>query len=408
MVFASRAEQDGSADDLWTVPLSGGPPTRLTNQGGVNVPYGWAPDGRVLYWHSSPTEPGDLWAIVHEPRPAPARTPPAPAKAPARAPDVERAGGSWSASCARRRRSSSPAPRGSGCTPWSTSPPAHQAGPAPPAHRLGAGGPTGFSRFDYAPLLSWLANEGFLVVTPNYRGSTGHGVAFMEAVAGEGLGQNDLADVLAAAEYARAHPCADTAAGGGRRRAQLGRVPDPDGGHPGAGGLQLRRGRRGDQRLDGAAGPDGDPRLRPLAGRGLALRAGGPGARPLPGDARRPDHGPPAGLPRRGRPERPLRPDRALRGAGPPGGGGGGARHLPPGGARQRPARRTSGTCWRRRGPSSGATCSPGTSATTPPPASRPECPGDSILCEKRLRSRPPRPGAQRLSGWPPRASAGG
>ena len=49
------------------MPLGGGPPTRLTHQGGVNVPYGWAPDGRVVYWHSSPTEPGDLWAISTAP-----------------------------------------------------------------------------------------------------------------------------------------------------------------------------------------------------------------------------------------------------------------------------------------------------------------------------------------------------
>ncbi|HEX2324657.1 MAG TPA: prolyl oligopeptidase family serine peptidase, partial [Chloroflexota bacterium] len=219
VVFASRAEQDGSADDLWTVPLSGGPPTRLTNQGGVNVPYGWAPDGRVLYWHSSPTEPGDLWAISTEP---PALTGPG---APSAASEGAGAGGArrltWSAPAEVERKLRPPeeavltGAEGQRVHALVYLPAGHQEGQRHPPIVWVRGGPTGFSRFDYAPLLSWLANEGFLVVTPNYRGSTGHGVEFMAAVAGEGLGQNDLADVLAAAEYARGHPCADPQRGVG-------------------------------------------------------------------------------------------------------------------------------------------------------------------------------------------------
>jgi dipeptidyl aminopeptidase/acylaminoacyl peptidase len=207
VVFASRAEQDGSGDDLWTVPLSGGPPTRLTHQGGVNVPYGWAPDGTVVYWHSSPTEPGDLWAISTEPS------------------GNEAVGRgrrlTWSAPAELERKLRPPeeviltGSEGQRVHALVYLPVDHQEGQRYPPIVWVRGGPTGFSRFDYAPQLSWLANEGFLVLTPNYRGSTGHGVAFMEAVAGEGLGQNDLADVLAGAEYARGHPCADPQRGVG-------------------------------------------------------------------------------------------------------------------------------------------------------------------------------------------------
>jgi dipeptidyl aminopeptidase/acylaminoacyl peptidase len=202
VVFASRAEQSGSGDDLWTAPLAGGAPARLTRHAGVNVPYGWAPDGRVLYWHSSPTEPGDLWSVS-----------PAGGAPPLRL--------TWSAPLELEPKLRPPdevvltAPDGQAVPALVYLPAGHEPGRRYPPLVWVKGGPTGAARFDYAPLLSWLANEGFLVITPNYRGSTGYGVAHMEAVAGDGLGRHDLADVLAAAEYARGHPAADTARGVG-------------------------------------------------------------------------------------------------------------------------------------------------------------------------------------------------
>ena len=71
------------------------------------------------------------------------------------------------------------------------------------------------SRRDFRPLLNWLANLGFVVITPNYRGSKGFGVDHMNAVVGEGLGRNDLSDVLAAGKFARSLEYVDSTRGVG-------------------------------------------------------------------------------------------------------------------------------------------------------------------------------------------------
>lgn len=250
VVFASRAEQTGSGDDLWIVPLAGGTATRLTRHAGVNVPYGWAPDGRVLYWHSSPAGPGDLWAVTAptsggSANPgSPARPPvgsaesggpagpgdghPAPAvlagSGPSGAPVSDRVQPrrlTWSAPVELVRKLRPPeevvitGAEGQRMTALVYLPADHQEGRRYPPIVWMRGGPTGFSRYDYAPLLTWLANQGYVVITPNYRGSIGHGIDFMEAVAGDGLGKHDLADVLAAAAYVREHPAANTQRGVG-------------------------------------------------------------------------------------------------------------------------------------------------------------------------------------------------
>jgi dipeptidyl aminopeptidase/acylaminoacyl peptidase len=77
------------------------------------------------------------------------------------------------------------------------------------------GGPTAVSRFTFSGQPAWLANEGFAVLTLNYRGSTGHGVPFMEAVAADGVGKLDLEDVLSAAEHLKTLPEVDLARGVG-------------------------------------------------------------------------------------------------------------------------------------------------------------------------------------------------
>ena len=62
------------------------------------------------------------------------------------------------------------------------------------------GGPTaqtmnGFSRF-----VQYMANQGYLVIAPNYRGSTGYGKEFQQANLFD-MGGGDLQDVLAAADW---------------------------------------------------------------------------------------------------------------------------------------------------------------------------------------------------------------
>jgi len=65
------------------------------------------------------------------------------------------------------------------------------------------GGPMAQYSFDYNPLLSWLANCGYLVLAPNFSGSTGNGLDYMHRVLGEGCGVADLSDCLACAKWLR-------------------------------------------------------------------------------------------------------------------------------------------------------------------------------------------------------------
>jgi dipeptidyl aminopeptidase/acylaminoacyl peptidase len=62
------------------------------------------------------------------------------------------------------------------------------------------GGPTAQQMNEWDPPLQYLANRGYVVIAPNYRGSTGYGRKFREANRFV-LGQRDLDDVIVAAEY---------------------------------------------------------------------------------------------------------------------------------------------------------------------------------------------------------------
>jgi dipeptidyl aminopeptidase/acylaminoacyl peptidase len=209
LVFASLAGQEGTGDDLWTVPLSGGAPTRLTTHRGVNHPIGWTEGGDVLYWHADPTEPGDVWTVSVSDASSPADATPQPRRL------------TWSAPAELTRKVRPPeevtftSEGGTRVTALVYLPVDHQEGRQYPPIVWIRGGPTAFSRYTYSATPAWLANEGFLVITLNYRGSTGHGVPFMEAVAGEGVGKADLADVLAAAEHVKTLPQADLRRGVG-------------------------------------------------------------------------------------------------------------------------------------------------------------------------------------------------
>lgn len=211
IVFSSRAAQAGTGDDLWVMPSTGGEPERLTKQRGTHYPVGWSPDGHIFYWHADPTEPGDVWRVgAPRARGAPAAT--------------ESRRLTWSAPAELTRKLRAPeevmfsGPDGTRVSALVYLPAYHDerrdGGRYPPIVWI-RGGPTGFSRYSFVAQPAWLANEGFVVITPNYRGSTGHGVEFMAAVAGEGVGKHDLHDVLAAAEYVKTLPQADVSRGVG-------------------------------------------------------------------------------------------------------------------------------------------------------------------------------------------------
>lgn len=62
------------------------------------------------------------------------------------------------------------------------------------------GGPTTQYLSGWAPRMQYLLSRGFIVIAPNFRGSTGFGLVFQEANRRD-LGGGDLRDVVAAAQY---------------------------------------------------------------------------------------------------------------------------------------------------------------------------------------------------------------
>ncbi len=62
------------------------------------------------------------------------------------------------------------------------------------------GGPTAQTTNTFNRFVQYMANQGYIVIAPNYRGSTGYGKAFQQANLFD-MGGGDLQDVLAAADW---------------------------------------------------------------------------------------------------------------------------------------------------------------------------------------------------------------
>jgi dipeptidyl aminopeptidase/acylaminoacyl peptidase len=80
----------------------------------------------------------------------------------------------------------------------------------PPAIVYVHGGPTAQFMNSWTPLIQEYLDQGFIVIAPNYRGSTGYGREFREANRFV-MGQLDLADVVKGAEYLSKNSLADPA-----------------------------------------------------------------------------------------------------------------------------------------------------------------------------------------------------
>ena len=63
------------------------------------------------------------------------------------------------------------------------------------------GGPFASHSYEYDPLYGWLASLGYVLVCPHFRGSTGFGLAHMDAVRGDGCGFADHEDMVKTANY---------------------------------------------------------------------------------------------------------------------------------------------------------------------------------------------------------------
>jgi len=64
------------------------------------------------------------------------------------------------------------------------------------------GGPASQQMNDFNPFLQYMLNQGYIVIAPNYRGSTGYGEMFKDADSMD-MGGADLQDVLASADFIR-------------------------------------------------------------------------------------------------------------------------------------------------------------------------------------------------------------
>ncbi len=62
------------------------------------------------------------------------------------------------------------------------------------------GGPTAQTMNHFNRFVQYMVNQGYMVIAPNYRGSTGYGKEFSEANLFD-MGGGDLQDVLAAADW---------------------------------------------------------------------------------------------------------------------------------------------------------------------------------------------------------------
>jgi dipeptidyl aminopeptidase/acylaminoacyl peptidase len=72
--------------------------------------------------------------------------------------------------------------------------------PVSPAIVYVHGGPTAQTVNSFSRIIQYMANQGYIVIAPNYRGSTGYGKEFQQANLFD-MGGGDLQDVLAAADW---------------------------------------------------------------------------------------------------------------------------------------------------------------------------------------------------------------
>jgi dipeptidyl aminopeptidase/acylaminoacyl peptidase len=204
IVATSNREQDGLGNDLWLFDETGATgPQRLTRHPGVNAPIGWAGDDRIVYWHADGRGESDLWvqSCSGATRTQMTATAPLATMAKIRAPEeivISTEAGPLTG-LLHRPAGAAEGERFPGVV-WV------HGGPASAVRPVWSAG-AGFCHL--------LANEGFLVLNVNFRGSTEHGVDHMNAVSGEGVGANDLADVTAAGEYLRGLTEIDAARGVG-------------------------------------------------------------------------------------------------------------------------------------------------------------------------------------------------
>jgi dipeptidyl aminopeptidase/acylaminoacyl peptidase len=205
------ANVDGNTD-IYLYDVAAGKSHALDLPKGVNFvagrPSGFTRDGaRMLYVHNGPTAPGDLW--VHNLAESKSKGNSVRAGAPAPHSIVEPnlqlthslVGGVRSEDMVEPALVHYPTKDGK----WTISAFVYVPYNLPrngqhPAIVYVHGGPTAQTVNSFNRFVQYMANQGYIVIAPNYRGSTGYGKEFQQANLFD-MGGGDLQDVLGAAEW---------------------------------------------------------------------------------------------------------------------------------------------------------------------------------------------------------------
>ncbi|HYM09739.1 MAG TPA: alpha/beta fold hydrolase, partial [Bryobacterales bacterium] len=188
-------------ENIWIVPLDGGTARRLIDAAMPDIETNpcWSPDGKRIYFtRSSPLEPGNLVAASAAGSVTPhylTHTLPK---------NLESAGFQTPEKVRYKGKD------GLEIAALLYHPRHFHAGTRYPAVLWIHGGPEGQDTFKWDPWAQYLAQEGYLVLEPNYRGSSGYGEKFRNRNV-EDSGGGEVDDVAAGAEYLVAQGLADRA-----------------------------------------------------------------------------------------------------------------------------------------------------------------------------------------------------
>jgi len=205
------ANVDGNTD-IYMYELASGKAHALPLPKGVNQvagrPSPFSRDNsRLLYYHTGPTSPGDLWAYTLADAAVDVESKGKSTRARAPAPHESNqlthslVGGVRSEEMVEPALVHYPSKDGK----WTISAFVYVPFNLPrngehPAIVYVHGGPTAQTMNTFNRFVQYMANQGYLVIAPNYRGSTGYGKEFQHANLFD-MGGGDLQDVLTAADW---------------------------------------------------------------------------------------------------------------------------------------------------------------------------------------------------------------
>lgn len=201
------ANVDGNTD-IYLYELASGKTQALPLPKGVNQvagrPSPFSRDNsRLLYYHTGPTSPGDLWVYNMADGERKGKSTRARAPAPHESHQLTHSlvGGVRSEEMVEPALVRYPSKDGR----WTISAFVYVPFNLPrngehPAIVYVHGGPTAQTMNTFNRFVQYMANQGYLVIAPNYRGSTGYGKEFQHANLFD-MGGGDLQDVLAAADW---------------------------------------------------------------------------------------------------------------------------------------------------------------------------------------------------------------